>query len=220
MDTQVLVIPDALPERFSNSLAAMLRVYLSEPTVFFDEYTHQWEPKLQLKKEYHEKFAVRDILEYLGTNIFLQYMQDVFGLPYKPELDTPDNYFTAVHVGRPGDYLQRHYDCAIHNDTRKAITVCYYLSHCVGGELRVADDHTVTPEPNMLVAFANTDWAWHEVTKIEAGKRFMLTTGLVIPAGSYAACGMFRTNTRAIFAPGPDDEWAETDYAMASKRAQ
>lgn len=210
--SDILVIPNAIPDSSARTLANLV-ASLSIPA--FDVYSNVFESKLQVPKHLHSYPVVKHVLDILNSHLVTTLLGSYFGIPYL--IPDQDAYFTALFMYRKGDRLQRHYDCAIHNDWRKAITVLLYLSDCEGGSLVVAG-LPILPAFNTLVAFTNTDDAWHEVRPIQQGNRIVLTTGLSVPIHEELD-NMTRTNQRALFIPGDNEVWDKDTYKLASERA-
>jgi Rps23 Pro-64 3,4-dihydroxylase Tpa1-like proline 4-hydroxylase len=210
-----ITIHNALPA----SLVSRARTFVEcLPADSFDVYTHRFEPKLMVKKEHYALSPLADVVSILRSPEFTAFFSRAFGIA---GLAPSSDYFLAVYVYRTGDYLQRHIDAAVHGEERKTVTTNLYLSDCEGGELSIGR-RVVKSEANTLVAFANHDGSYHEVSKVRAGQRIMVTTGLCLPASQFplnGVAGFTRNNEKAWFVPSHGEKWTAEDFKARDERA-
>lgn len=177
-----------------------------------DEYNNRFESKLQLPKWMHDEHPYAPLMSMVRfCEPFLEQFFDM-------ELEAPDHdYWDAIFMYRPGDYLQYHLDSSIHDGWRKLVTCNLYLTNCRGGEFQIRDN-VIRVEHGTLVAFTNEDDAYHGVWPIKEDNRVMITMGFGRPA-STARPNMTRTNDRAEFVPYPNERWTNEQYKEAEERA-
>lgn len=212
---RLLTIPHAL---LAQDIKAAADYMLGLHPDDVDEYTHPFEPKLQVKKARHRDTPLESLIEFMRCNALTQLLNGSMDVPWQEVPAAGSEYFTAAYIYREEDYLQTHLDCAIHDGERKVITANLYLTDADGGELDIRG-HTVAPEANTLVAFVNDDDSWHAVRRIKRGLRLMITTGYVLPADMFPMAGFNATYEKAWFGPGPGEQWGDEEYALRDKRA-
>lgn len=209
-----ITINGALPAK----LIADVRQFVdSFPPPEFDEYTHRFEPKLMLKKKHYGTRPLLHALDFLRSPETVQFFSTVFDLH---GIRPARNYFTALYVYRPGDYLQTHIDAAINEGERKVLTANLYLSDedCEGGELRIGE-HLFPARENTLVVFVNHDGSTHGVERVQRGRRIVLTAGYSLPVDDCPVFNFTRDNTKAWFVPGPGEKWGPEDFEARDERA-
>jgi hypothetical protein len=200
-------LPHDLLEAAQRSIRSMSSYQLSE-------YRHPFEPKLQVRKELHSSYPLKDILERLRTAGAICFFSELFCLPSL----IPSDYFTAFYIYRENDFLQTHIDAAINDGLRKVVTANLYLTDCEGGEL-IIGERTIPVKANTLVLFSNHDESYHGVNLVTGGRRVMLTAGYCLPASDFPRPGFTRMNRKAWFVPSPGAKWTPAQYMLRNQRA-
>lgn len=119
-------------------------------------------------------------------------------------------HYGGLFVYNPGDYLAPHVDAGIHPITgqRKVATALLYLTPaelsfwrgdvCTDPDPEVWLEEKIVVAPNTCVLFANDDFAWHSVPRVQ-GTRVVLTVSYMAD-GSFDHTRYRNTRTRAYFA--------------------
>lgn len=173
-----------------------------------DVYDNPFESKLQLKKGNHYSYPFEAVIDQLQNDTTIALVESLLDETLLREVD---NYHTAFFIYRPGDYLQPHVDCAIHDLKYKVATANLYFTEAT----LWFRNNPIQCSPGTLVCFTNDDDSVHGVRPTNQ-VRMLLSVGYIGPKPS----SIHRSNKRARFLPWPHEEWTEQQWALAKERSE
>lgn len=185
------------------------RTLLDIPRMPFSRYDNPFERKSFLEDKGQLEPDIARAIQELTSAEAVKWVSRILDI----ELDHADwPHYGGVFVYDKGDYLKPHVDAGIHptKGLRKVVTALLYLTHTelvmyagtscnVEGPEVIQYERYIKVEPNTLVLFTNTNYAWHGVPIVDSDKRIVITVSYLAPA-SFKNISFLNPRTRAYFA--------------------
>jgi Rps23 Pro-64 3,4-dihydroxylase Tpa1-like proline 4-hydroxylase len=231
-----LVLDDVLEEKLALKVQEEI---LSLSLSLFDRLNNCFEQKYLLRVKTGLPEGLTQLFEALESENFVAYLSALSGFQLEAN---KDRHFHGVHIFEHEDYLDVHCDACKYKGKNKTLTVGIYLPKDwnEGGELELWEGESckgfldklpkfpgltrlhssIFPRFNRMVIFANTERAWHGVSK-PSGKKNPGEAKRLFVTASYLCQGENEIDGRekALFVGRPGEQNDPEKDAIRLKRA-